>query len=114
VQDENRWVTLRPVGRYTEKTVTTFKDKDEDSDYSLRLVLTESQIKTWFSSEAGHRKKSVVNRVFEKGFTEFSQSIDMQDNQEGGHDLNGGVVEDGTPPPRPRPRPPPSPSPSPL
>jgi hypothetical protein len=48
------------------KMVTTFKDKDEDSDYSLRLVLSESQIKTWFSSEAGHRKKETVNRVFEK------------------------------------------------
>jgi hypothetical protein len=51
------------------KMVASFKDKDEDSDYSLRLVLSESQIKVWFSSEAGHRKKAVVNRVFEKGFT---------------------------------------------
>ncbi len=54
------------------KMEATFKDKDEDSDYSLRLVLSESQIKTWFSSESGHRKKEVVNRVFEKGFTELS------------------------------------------
>jgi hypothetical protein len=76
------------------KTVTTFKDKDEDSDYSLRLVLSESQIKTWFSSESGHRKKSVVNRVFEKGFTDLSQSIDIQDNEEGGHDKTEGVTHD--------------------
>ncbi len=34
--------------------------------------------------------------MFEKGFTEFRQSIDIQDNQEGGHDdQNGGVVEEG-------------------
>ena len=57
--------------------VTTFKDKDEDSDFSLRLVLSESQIKSWFSSETGCRKKVVVNRVIEKGFTEFSQSMDI-------------------------------------
>ena len=93
------------------KMVATFKDKDEDSDYSLRLVLSESQIKSWFSSEAGRRKKAAVNRVFEKGFTELSQSIDLQDNQEGGHDQNGGVVEEGAPPPLPSPPPPPSPPP---
>ena len=96
------------------KMVATFKDKDEDSDYSLRLVLSESQIKAWFSSESGRRKKAAVNRVFEKGFTELSQSIDLQDNQEGGHDLNGGVVEEGAPPPPPLPSPPPPPSPPPL
>ena len=91
-----------------------FKDKDEDSDYSLRLVLSESQIKSWFSSESGRRKKSAVNGVFEKGFTELSQSIDLQDNQEGGHDLNGGVVEEGAPPPPPLSCPPPPPPPPPL
>jgi hypothetical protein len=96
------------------KMVATFKDKDEDSDYSLRLVLSESQIKAWFSSESGRRKKAAVNRVFEKGFTELSQSIDLQDNQEGGHDLNGGVVEEGAPPPPPLPSPPPPPPPPPL
>jgi hypothetical protein len=53
--------------------VTTFKDKDEDSDFSLSLVISESQIKSWFSSEARCRKKTVVNRVIEKGFTELSQ-----------------------------------------
>jgi hypothetical protein len=45
------------------RMVETFKDKDEDSDYSLRLVLSESQIKSWFSSETGHRKKETVNRI---------------------------------------------------
>jgi hypothetical protein len=95
------------------KMSATFKDKDEDSDYSLRLVLIESQIKTWFSSEVGRRKKTAVNRLFEKGFTEFSQSIDLQDNQEGGHDQNGGVVEEGDPPP-PVPSPPPPPPSPPL
>jgi hypothetical protein len=75
------------------KMTATFKDKDEDSDYSLRLVLSESQIKTWFSSEAGRRKKAEVNRVF---------------------DLNGGVVEEGAPPPPPLPSLPPPPSPPPL
>jgi hypothetical protein len=83
----------------------TFKDKDEDSDYSLRLVLTESQIKSWFSSETGHRKKTVVNRGIERGFTELSQSIDIQDNEEGGHDQNEGVIESGGPPPPPPPPP---------
>jgi hypothetical protein len=87
------------------KMTTTYKDKDEDSDYSLRLVLSERQIKSWFSSEAGLRKKETVNRVFEKGFTELSQSIDMQDNQEGDHDQNGGVVEEGAPPAPPPPPP---------
>ncbi len=67
---------------------TKFVDKDEDSDYCFHLVLSESQIKSWFSSEAGHRKKAAVNRVIEKGFTGFSQSI--QDNEEGGHDQNDG------------------------
>ncbi len=33
-----------------------FKDKDEDSDLCFRLVLSQSQIKTWFSSETGRRK----------------------------------------------------------
>ncbi len=97
------------------KMVTTFNHKDEDSDYSLRLVLSESQIKVWFSSEVGRRKKETVNRVFEKEFTDLSQSIDLQDNQEGSHDQNGGVVEEGAPPPPPPPPPPPSPPPpSPL
>jgi hypothetical protein len=96
------------------KMAATFKDKDEDSDYSLRLVLSESQIKSWFSYEAGHRKKETVNRGIEKGFTELSQSIDLQDNQEGGHDLNGGVVEEGAPPPPHLPSPPPPPPPPPL
>jgi hypothetical protein len=35
------------------RMVTTFNDKNEDSDFSLRLVLSETQIKSWFSSEAG-------------------------------------------------------------
>ncbi len=30
-----------------------FTDKDEDSDLCFRLVLSESQIKSWFSSETG-------------------------------------------------------------
>ena len=55
--------------------VTTFKDKDEDTDLSLRLVLSESQIKSWFSSETGCRTKVEVNRVIEKltvcGFLKF-------------------------------------------
>ena len=32
------------------RMVTTFNDKNEDSDFSLRLVLSETQIKSWFSS----------------------------------------------------------------
>ena len=88
--------------------VTTFKDKDEDSDFSLRLVLSESQIKSWFSSETWYHKKAAVNRVIEKGFTELSQSIDIQDNEEGGHHQQEGVVESGAPPPPPPPPPPPS------
>ena len=88
--------------------VTTFKDKDEDSDFSLRLVLSETQIKSWFSSDPGCRKKEEVNRVIEKGFTELSQSIDIQDNEEGGHHQQEGVVESGAPPPPPPPPPPPS------
>jgi len=32
------------------KMVFTFKDTDEDSDFSRRLVLSETQIKSWFSS----------------------------------------------------------------
>jgi hypothetical protein len=89
-----------------------FKDKDEDSDLCFRLVLSESQIKSWFSSEAGRRKKAALNRVIEKGFTGLSQSI--QDNEEGGHDRNE-VVEAGGPPPPPPPckTPPPPPPPPP-
>jgi hypothetical protein len=86
-----------------------FQDKDEDSDYCFHLVLSETQIKSWFSSEAGRRKKAAVNRVIEKGFTGLSQSI--QDNEEGGHDQNEGVVEAGGPPPPPPPPPPPAPPP---
>ncbi len=55
------------------------------------------------------KDETTVNRVIEKGFTELSQSIDIQDNEEGGHDQNEGVVEVGDPPP-----PPPPPPPSPL
>ncbi len=71
-----------------------------------------SQIKCWFSSETGRRKKAAANRVIVEGFTELSQSIDIQDNEEGGHDQNKGVFEAGGPlPPSP---PPPPPPPSPL
>ncbi len=92
------------------RMVTTFNDKNEDSDFSLRLVLGETQIKSWFSSESGRRKKAVVNRTREHGFTEFSQSIDIQDNnEEGGHDQNEGVPGEGVPPPLPPPPPPPPP-----
>jgi hypothetical protein len=87
-----------------------FVDKDKDSDYCFHLVLSESQLKSWFSSEAGRRKKAAVNRVIEKGFTGLSQSI--QDNEEGGHDQNEGVVEEGGPPPPTPPPPPPPPPPS--
>ncbi len=73
------------------RMVVTFKDKDEDSDFSLRLVLSESQIKSWFSSEGGCRKKTTMNREIEEGFTELNQSVDIQDNEEGGHDQNKGV-----------------------
>jgi hypothetical protein len=77
------------------RMVTTFNDKNEDSDFSLLLVLSETQIKSWFSSEAGRRKKAAVNRAREQGFAELSQSIDMQDNnEEGGHDQNEGVPEE--------------------
>ena len=87
---------------------TKFVDKDEDSDYCFHLVLSESQIKSWFSSETGRRKKVESNRVIEEGFTELSQSKDIQDNEEGGHDQNKGVVEAGAPvPPTPPPSPPP-------
>jgi hypothetical protein len=72
--------------------------------------VSESQIKSWFSSEVGYRKKAVVNRVIEKGFTELSQSMDIQDNEEGGHHQHEGVVEEGVPPPSPPPPPPPPPS----
>jgi hypothetical protein len=54
------------------KMEAKFKDKDEDSDFCFRLVLSESQIKPWFSSEVGCRKKAAVNRVIEKGFTGLS------------------------------------------
>jgi hypothetical protein len=84
-----------------------FKDKEEDSDFCYRLVLSESQIKSWFSSEAGRRKKAAANRVIVEGFTELSQSIDILNNEEGGHDQNKGVVEEGVPPPPPPPPPPP-------
>ena len=78
--------------------------------FSLRLVLSETQIKSWFSSESGYREKAVVNRVIDKGFTEFSQLIDMEDNnEEGGHDHNEGVPEEGVPLPPPPPSPPPPP-----
>ena len=90
------------------KMKTKFQDKDEDSDYCFHLVLSESQIKCWFSSVAGRRKKAAANRVIVEGFTELSQSIHIQDNEEGGHDQNKGVVEAGAPPP-PIPPPPPPP-----
>ncbi len=49
-----------------------------------------------------HLKKSTVNRTREQGFTDLSQSIDMLDNnEEGGHDQNEGVPEEGVSPPLP-------------
>ena len=81
---------------YFNDMVTTFKDKNEDSDFSLRFVLSETQIKSWVSSEAGCRKTAAVNRVIDIGFAELSQSIDMQDNiEEMGHDQNKGGPEEG-------------------
>ncbi len=65
------------------KMTVTFKDKEEDSDFSLRLVLSESQIKSWFSSETGRQNKTTVDRMIEEGFTELSQSIDIQDKKKG-------------------------------
>jgi hypothetical protein len=57
------------------KIAATFKDKDEDSDYSLRLVLSASHIKSWFSSETGCRKKAAANRVIVTGRIHRAQSI---------------------------------------
>jgi hypothetical protein len=55
--------------------------KKSQRDFLLTLFnnnggpnLSESQIKSWFSSEAGRRKKAALNRVIEKGFTGLSQS----------------------------------------
>ncbi len=48
-----------------------------------------------------------MNREIEEGFTELNQSIDIQDNEEGGHDQNKGVVQTGDPRPPPLPPPPP-------
>ncbi len=50
------------------RMVTTFNDKNEDSDnsdFSLRLVLSETQIKSCFLSEAGRHKKAAVNRAMD-------------------------------------------------
>ncbi len=47
-------------------------------------------------------------RVIEKGFTDLSQSIHIQDNEDGCHDQNEGVPKEGDPPPPPPPPPPPS------
>ena len=70
------------------------------------MCTSKSQIKSWCWSESGCRKKGLVNgrvikkkglvnrRVIEKGFTDLSQSIDIQDNEEGGHDKNEGVTDD--------------------
>ena len=66
-----------------------------------RCVSRETQIKSWFSSKTMNRQKVVVNRVIEKGLTGLSESIDIQDNVEGGHDQNEGVIEVGAPPPPP-------------
>ncbi len=111
VKEEGEWKGEVGVkGGVFKKSQRDFQ-KDEDFDLCFRLVLSESQIKSWFSSETGHRKKMVLNRVIEKGFTGLSQSI--QDNEEGGHDQNEGVVEEGGPPPPTPPTPPPPPHPPP-
>jgi hypothetical protein len=51
-----------------------FCEKGDESEYSARLVLSESQIKSWFSSEAGQRKKRgqvVATRVIDQALTEL-------------------------------------------
>ena len=78
MEDENCKRRLQEVPKGF--SIAIFKDKDEDSDLSLCLVLSETQIKSWFSSETSQLQKVVVN--IEKGFTEISESIDIQDNEE--------------------------------
>jgi hypothetical protein len=55
-----------------------FTDKGEDSPYSVRLVLNETQIKSWFSSEASRRKKKAASMVIERGLTELRAAIDLE------------------------------------
>ena len=82
-----------------------FTDNDPNSPYSARLVLSEAQIKSWFSSEAARRKKLALIRVFDKGLTELGAAMDLEkgsgdlpEENEGGADGNGvgeGVEGDG-------------------
>jgi hypothetical protein len=61
-----------------------FTDKGDESPYSVRLVLSEGQIKSWNSSEASRRKKLAASRVIDRGVTELSAAMDLE---EGGDDV---------------------------
>ena len=61
-----------------------FKDKDPSSPYSYRYVLSASQIKSWFSSEASRRKskhkkvqKDAAELVIEKAAAQVLAQVDL-------------------------------------
>ena len=61
-----------------------FKDTDPSSPYSYRYVLSASQIKSWFSSEASRRKsmhkkvqKDAAELVIEKAAAQVLAQVDL-------------------------------------
>jgi hypothetical protein len=87
--------------------------KKSQRDFLLRLFnnngrpkIRERDTHNRMMTTFNDKNVAAVNSVMDKGFTEVSQSIDMQDNnEEGGHDQNEGVPEEGEeeelPPPLP-------------
>jgi hypothetical protein len=54
-----------------------FADTSPTSEYSSRLVLKESQIKSWFSQECRRRKLLIGKTVVERGVSEMCASNDV-------------------------------------
>jgi len=54
-----------------------FTDTSPTSEYSSRLVLKESQIKSWFSQECRRRKLLIGKTVVERGVSEMCASNDV-------------------------------------
>jgi len=76
-----------------------FNDKNADAPYSKRLVLTQTQIKSWFSTEKSRRtaagKRLVAKTVIEKAATEVAAQMHVPDSEEADEEAGGQGSEVG-------------------
>jgi len=81
-----------------ESMKTKFNDASTDSPYAKKLVLTKSQIKSWFSTEKGRRtaagKRLVAKNVIERAATELA-AAEMEETAGGGQRGEEGGVAGG-------------------